>query len=95
MAAELSTKLREVFGFSENRIEAVMYDLRRMATRVDIRGELHGATIDLDDDMFIKCAMTANAHVIVSGNHHLLELREYAGIRLLSAAEFISHITGR
>ena len=40
MAAELSEKLRSRFGFSENRIHAAIYDLRRAATRVDITGNL-------------------------------------------------------
>lgn len=31
MAAELSQKLRQVFGFSENRLRAVLYDLRNVA----------------------------------------------------------------
>ena len=56
MAAELSQKLRNPFGFSENRIEAVMQDLRRTCTRVDITGALHVVTADPDDDKFVECA---------------------------------------
>ena len=59
MAGELSEKLRNTFQFSENRIEAVMYDLRRTCTQVKITGELHVVADDPDDDKFVECAVIA------------------------------------
>ncbi|HUV88144.1 MAG TPA: putative toxin-antitoxin system toxin component, PIN family [Anaerolineae bacterium] len=90
MAAELSRKLREAFGFSENHIQAVLYDLRRISENVEISGGLHVVAEDPDDDKFIECALVAGASVIVSGDHHLLDLGKYEGIRILSAAEFVA-----
>jgi putative PIN family toxin of toxin-antitoxin system len=93
MAAELSRKLRRVFGFSENHIRAVLYDLRRVSERVEISGDLHAVDADPDDDKFVECALQASASLIVSGDHHLLELEEYEGIRILSAAEFVARFS--
>jgi hypothetical protein len=45
---------------------------------------------DPDDDKFIECALVAGAEVIVSGDHHLLDLGEHEGVRILSAAEFLA-----
>jgi putative PIN family toxin of toxin-antitoxin system len=90
MMAELSEKLRETFGFSENHIQAVLYDIRRISERVDITGDVHVVTDDPDDDKFIECALVAKATAIVSGDHHLLELGNYEGITMLSAAEFLA-----
>ena len=45
---------------------------------------------DPDDDKFVECALAAGASLIVSGDHHLLELKEYEDILILSAAEFIA-----
>jgi len=59
MTAELSQKLRQVFGFSENYIRAVLYDLRRISERVKIVGELHVVADDPDDDKFVECALVA------------------------------------
>jgi putative PIN family toxin of toxin-antitoxin system len=89
MAAELSQKLRDPFGFSENRIEAVMYDLRRTCMRVNITGALHVVTADPDDDKFVECAVVAGATIIVSGDGHLLELGKFQDITMLSAAQFL------
>ncbi len=91
--AELARKLREPFAFSENYIRAVLYDLRRVSERVEITGNLHVVSGDPDDDKFIECALVANAGVIVSGDHHLLDLDEYRGISILSAAEFLAQFT--
>jgi putative PIN family toxin of toxin-antitoxin system len=87
MMAELSEKLRETFGFSENHIQAVLYDIRRISERVDITGDVHVVTDDPDDDKFIECALVAKATAIVSGDHHLLELGNYEGIAMLSAVK--------
>ena len=93
MAAELSGKLSQVFGFTENHIRAVLYDLRQVSERVEISGDLHVVDADPDDDKFVECALQANASLIVSGDHHLLELEEYEGIRILSAAEFVARFS--
>ncbi|MCP4535871.1 MAG: putative toxin-antitoxin system toxin component, PIN family [Chloroflexi bacterium] len=91
--AELTRKLRVPFGFSENHIRAVLYDLRRVSENVEITGTLHAVADDPDDDKFIECALVAGAGVIVSGDHHLLDLVEYEGISILSAAEFLAQFT--
>ena len=93
MVAELAEKLRQVFGFSENRLQAVLYDLRRAAQRVEITGDLHVIVDDPDDDKFVECAMVADAALIVSGDHHLLDLGQYEGIQILAAAEFVDRFT--
>jgi putative PIN family toxin of toxin-antitoxin system len=90
MAAELSRTLRRAFGFSENHIRAVLYELRRMAENVEIPGDLHGIAGDPDDDKFIECALVSGALLIVSGDHHLLDLGEYEGVRIISAADFVA-----
>lgn len=91
MAAELSRKLREVFKFSENHIQSVLYELRSMAELVEITGNLHVVADDPDDDMFVECAVVAGATWIVSGDHHLLDLGEYREIAIISAAELVAH----
>ena len=90
MIAELSEKLRETFGFSENHIQAVLYDIRRISEQVDITANVQVVADDPDDDKFIECALVASATTIVSGAHHLLELGSYEGIAMLSAAEFLA-----
>jgi uncharacterized protein len=49
-----------------------------------------GATPDPDDEMVLECALAAEADCIVSGDKkHLLPLREFRGIRIVSPADFL------
>jgi len=95
MMIELSEKLKEKFGFSPDRTQAVLDDWREHAQEVRITGDLHAVAADPDDDKFIECAQVAGARVIVSGNRHLLNLGEYKGITILSAADFLARFTSR
>lgn len=47
---------------------------------------------DPDDDNIIECAVEGKANMIVSGNNHLLELKEFEGIQILNPADFLSII---
>ena len=46
---------------------------------------------DPDDNKFIECAVTNNADYIISGDNHLLNLREYENIKILSPKEFLNY----
>lgn len=47
---------------------------------------------DPDDDEVLACAMAARADAIVSGDSHLLSLRQYAEISILTAAELLARL---
>ncbi len=44
---------------------------------------------DKDDLKFIECALTCKADYIISGDKHLLNLKEYKHIKILSPGEFL------
>jgi predicted nucleic acid-binding protein len=44
---------------------------------------------DRDDDIVIGCALGGRAGYIVSGDHHLLDLREYRGVQVLRQQEML------
>lgn len=55
-----------------------------------------GATPDRDDEMVLECALAAEADCIVTGDKkHLLPLREFRGIPILSPAEFMKRLNLR
>jgi putative PIN family toxin of toxin-antitoxin system len=47
---------------------------------------------DPDDDAVIACALSSESDVIVSGDSHLLALKQYRSIRIVTAAELITEI---
>ena len=46
---------------------------------------------DPDDDKFILCAKAANAKTIISGDQHLLNLKSYHGIKILTPSQFLKN----
>lgn len=49
-------------------------------------------TRDLPDNVVLECAVSAGATYIVSGDPHLLDLKEFRGIKVMKAREFIDMI---
>ncbi len=47
---------------------------------------------DPDDDAVLSCAIAAHAEVIVSGDSHLLNLKKYQNVHILTAAELLTRI---
>lgn len=44
---------------------------------------------DPDDDKFFACALASKSKMIISGDKHLLQVREYQGIKVLKPRDFI------
>ena len=52
-----------------------------------------GATPDPDDEMILECALAAEADYIASGDKkHLLPLRRFRGIPIVSPSEFLRRL---
>ena len=47
---------------------------------------------DPDDDVVLACAVAARAEAIVSGDNHLLDLKQYEGIPIFTAAQLLARI---
>jgi putative PIN family toxin of toxin-antitoxin system len=47
---------------------------------------------DPDDDVVLACAVAARAEAIVSGDKHLIDLTEYEGIPILTAAQLLERL---
>lgn len=47
---------------------------------------------DPQDDMFLRCADAAGAEFIISGDRHLLSLKSYKNIPILTPAKFLDTI---
>ena len=43
---------------------------------------------DPQDDKFIDCAFHARAHTVISGDKHLLRLKKFGPVQIMSPAEF-------
>ena len=51
--------------------------------------EISAITQDPKDNKFLEAAVAGEADVLVSGDHHLLSLKTFRGIRILSINQFL------
>jgi len=49
-------------------------------------------TADPTDNMFLACAMEAKADFIVSRDPHLRNLKQFHGIKIIDAKEFVGRV---
>lgn len=89
---EVADKLYAVLGFDDEHVRAVIMQVSRIAEIV--RPEAHLTVVsDEPDNRILECAVAGEAGLIVSGDHHLLDLGAYHGIRILRPAAFLAELS--
>jgi len=60
-----------------------------------VKPEEHFAVIkeDPDDNIFLDCAIAGKVEYIISGDEHLLNLKKFKGIKILTPGEFLREIS--
>lgn len=92
---ELSEKLETKLDFSAEQITDTLADLLSFLRLVTIPNTLRVISADPADDRVLECAVVAGATYIVTGDRrHLLSLRDYQGISIVSAADFLAKFAG-
>ena len=89
---ELRDKLIHKFGNSADEAEEILIGLHRCATLVTLTGRSGWVSADPDDDKFIESALIGQADVIVSGDHHLLDLSAIEDIPILTPRQFLKRL---
>ena len=85
---------RPKFGLSPDQALALIEELHDLCCIVPPKGRVRAIDADPDDNMILECASAAEAHVIVSGDSHLLDLVQCDGMRILAPYDFVREIEG-
>lgn len=73
----------------ENLVDVLKTDAVLVPGEAGVKGSV---TRDPRDEMFLACAIDANADCIVSGDRHLLDLQTFRGIPILTVNEFAEEL---
>ena len=74
---------------SEDDVVAFLKIIDRTAKITKVKSQFNVVTEDPDDDMVVRAAFDGKADYIVSGDKHLLSLREFRGIRIINVDEMM------
>ncbi|MEK6984198.1 MAG: putative toxin-antitoxin system toxin component, PIN family [Nanoarchaeota archaeon] len=89
---ELEEKLRIKFGLPQDKIEEHIQILTEYGNIIKPIVKLNAVKDDPGDDKILECAISCKADYIVSGDNHLLELKEFRGIKIITAIQFLDLI---
>jgi len=81
---------RDKIPFEQKDTERFVDKVLSVATVVTPDEEPDVIEDDPSDNQVLACALEADTEYLVSGDRHLLELEEYAGIEIMEPAEFMS-----
>ncbi|MBU0677657.1 MAG: putative toxin-antitoxin system toxin component, PIN family [Verrucomicrobia bacterium] len=93
---ELETVLaRPKFGLHSEQTLAIIALVRDTYDYVEPDTSVDAVSDDPDDNRILEAAFCADAEYIVSGDKHLLSLKEWEGIRIVKASTFIQKVLGQ
>lgn len=91
---EVAKVLRgDKFRWPEEEIAKAQRQIARFTKHVQPTETLHVIAADPPDNRILECAATAQADYIVSGDKHLLGLKQFGNTRILKVAEFMEVVT--
>ena len=88
---EVIDKLRNKFQFPEESIQELIDILMTYCHVVETVNKFD-VVRDKKDNKIVECAFDGKADYIVTGDSDLLELKEFRGIKIVKAKEFLKEI---
>jgi len=77
------------FNFNQDEIDEFLSIIIETAEIVEPELLINLISQDASDNRVLECAITADCEFIISGDNHLLEIKEFSNIRILSPDEFL------
>jgi putative PIN family toxin of toxin-antitoxin system len=80
---------RDKFSFSNEKIDSAIEAILSFSEVVNPEIKLDVIKSDPDDNKILECAIACGASYIVSGDKHLLNLKEYENIKIINPKDAI------
>jgi len=87
---ELGRILREKFEWNEKQLQKVLNKIKKKAVMVRPKTKISIIKTKKDDNRILECAVDGSVQYIISGDkRHILPLKNFRGIKILSPDEFL------
>jgi putative PIN family toxin of toxin-antitoxin system len=85
--------IRKKYSLDDEEVDQTITLLEHVALLVGGDANVAGSVPDdPKDEMFLACALDGQADLIVSGDHHLLDLESYRDIPIMTARQFLDQL---
>ena len=92
-AVLLYPKLRKLHGRTPQKIDKFLRKTVRISFFVSGKTRIEAVKEDPKDNIYLSAAVEGKADFIVSGDHHLKDLKTFQGIRILDPTTFLELMT--
>jgi len=90
---ELEKVLKEKFKLNIHLVREIIEEVREVAEIVEVSSHIKAISYPDRDNRVLECAVDGKANFIVTGDtRHILPLKEYGGIKILSPSEFLKNL---
>ena len=86
---ELARKLDEKFGWEKQKIDQIVTSISNLATVFKTTPWIEVVSDD-PDNRILECAIKADANFLVTGDKHLLKLRNYGNFEIIKLSTFLT-----
>ena len=83
---------RPVFHADNDRINYFINSIEEIGNKITPQKSVINGSRDSTDNKYIECGITVNADYIISGDIHLLELKKYKSIKIVTAKEYLDTV---
>ena len=84
---------RPKFHADKDQIERYIKSIENIGNMVAAAGKIKNGSRDKTDNKYIECGIAGNADYIISGDIHLLEIKKYKEIEIVTAKEYLEMFT--
>ena len=85
-----SVMTRPKFNVSNEYITRFISSIEDIANHIVLSGIVQQVCRDSEDDKILECALLANADYIITGDADLLVIKEFRGIKIITASEYVN-----
>ena len=89
---ERIVKLFTKRSITPEKLKDALHKIVKTAIMVPGKKEVYHIDKDPSDNMFLSCALEGKADFIISGDHHLTDLKEYKNIQIVDPDTFLKLI---
>lgn len=90
---EFEKVLKDKFKLNIHLVREIIEEVVDVAEIVEVSSHIKAISYPDEDNRVLECAVDGKAEFIVTGDtRHILPLKEYGGIKILSPSEFLKHL---